>query len=378
MNNVILITFISGAAIILAGLVMRKYPKSGWYLNLKEKSIISIILDSKVYKDIFKYFDKRKNGFIYKSSKLILDYSEADISMNKLIFYKIVCFIVAIICILAVRNTNLNAIKENIIGNPAQKFTIFQSKEEASDYRYNTQLYNTVVNSIGHERIKKLNKTELQEVIKKILTDLLNTSNKEVIETRTSIIIDTINRVNAVKLINWKVALLILLTFWIPEMLLLIRRIFLASLYRKEVIRLENIFELLGNIPEIKTTQIIEEMRDSTKAYKKHLNRCLEEYSQDKNMALDTLKNSVKNKRFSNLVMALKVFAMVDRKTAINILSRNKKEKEEDSLLLSEEDVEISDVIALISIVPIIYEIMVLMLKPMIDMSFDAFKLLGY
>ncbi len=376
MQNTFLIIVAVGIILIIAGLIISKYPKAGWYLHLKDKNILTAILESKLVNNILSIFERNKKGVLYRTSKTIIDYTETDISIKKLFFYKIISIIMVFICVVVVRYTNLNALRQNIIAKPAQRYSVFDVGGE-SDYQYNINLYNTVVQNIGRDALRNSNDDEKRAAIKKILPPLMNTTNPETLNNRTEILVDTINRVNGVHLFDWKIILLLILSIWIPELILMLKKLFLTSLYRKEVIRMENIFELLGNIPEIKTSQIIEEMRNTTRAYKKHLNLCLEQYSQDKKIALETMKNSVKNSRFSSLVDALRVFSLVDRKTAMTILTRNKKDKEEDSLLLSEEDIEMSDIIALLSITPIVYEILNLLLKPMVDMSFQAFKMLG-
>mgnify|MGYP000952996773 CR=1 FL=1 len=376
MINTYLIILSVGILLIFTGLVISKYPKAGWYLFLKDKNILTAILESKVVNSVLSLFEKNKKGILYRTSKTIIDYTESDISIKRLYFYKIISLIMVIISVIVVRYTNLSAIKQNIIAKPAQRFSVFDVGGE-SDYQYNINLYNSVVQNIGKDALKRFTDDEKRAAIKKVLPTLMNTNNPETLSNRVEILVDTINRINGVQLFDWKAILVFILSMWIPEILLMLKRLFLTSLYRKEIIRMENIFELLGNIPEIKTSQIIEEMRNSTRAYKKHLNLCLEQYSQDKKIALETMKKSVKNKRFTNLVDTIRIFSLVDRKTAMTILTRNKKDKEEDSLLLSEEDIEMSDIIALLSITPIIYEILNLLLKPMVDMSFEAFKLLG-
>lgn len=376
MNNVTIAIIISGFLLIISGLSVKKYPKAGWYLKLKEKNVISALYESRFINAILSLLSKNKSGIFNRSTKWILDYTETEISVKKLYFYKIICVLLVIICLLAIKQTNMEAIKESIIAKPAQSFT-FQNSVGTADYQYNMNLYSAVIKKIGKDKIMKLNDNEKAEAIREMLPELMNTNNTAAIKAREDILVDTINRISSLKLIDWKVILITILSAWLPELLLLLKKIFLSSTYRKEIIKLENIFELLGNIPEIQTSQIIEEMRNSTKLYKKQLNRCLEEYSQDKKMALDTLRHSIKNKRFSNLVDSMRIFALTDRRTGMNILSRNKLDKEEDSLLLSEEDVETSDIIALLSIVPIVYLIMSLLLKPMIEMSNEAFKILG-
>jgi hypothetical protein len=173
---------------------------------------------------------------------------------------------------------------------------------------------------------------------------------------------------------SFQVILLILLSFWLPELVLFIKRLLLGNKYRKEVIKLENIFELHGSIRNFKTIDILEEMAKASRTYRKHLDNCRELFKTEKEQALQALKASVKNTRFSRLVDILRVYSMTDKKLALQIMERNMLEKEEELLMTAEEDIDLVDLIAFISIVPILLQLANLLLKPMLDMIYEAFR----
>ena len=100
----------------------------------------------------------------------------------------------------------------------------------------------------------------------------------------------------------------------------------------------------------------------------------MEMFKTEKDIALEALKHSVKNSRFSKLVDILRVYSMTDKKLALQILERHRLEKEEEILLTAEEDMDLVDLIAFLSIIPILLQLASLLLKPMLDMIYEAFR----
>ena len=104
------------------------------------------------------------------------------------------------------------------------------------------------------------------------------------------------------------------------------------------------------------------------------MKNCKELFKTEKEQAIDVLKASVKNSMFCRLVDILRVYSMTDKKLALQIMERNRLEKEEGILLTAEEDIDLVDLIAFISIVPILLQLANLLLKPMLDMIYEAFR----
>jgi hypothetical protein len=177
-----------------------------------------------------------------------------------------------------------------------------------------------------------------------------------------------------VQVLDYWSLLVIIFSFWLPEAILLTKRLMLASMYRKEVIKLENIFELLGSVRGIKTFDILMEMAKASNVYRKHLTLCMEQFKTDKEEAIKSLKSSVKSTRLAKLADVVRVFSMTDRKLALQILERHRFEQEEDMLITAEEDIDAVDLIAFISIVPVVWILINLLLKPMLDTIFEIFK----
>ena len=373
METIIIFVIVFGLMLLCFGLFYSKYPREGRFRDLARALNIETFTGIRPVKSFLDFIAGNKNGKLYKLTGMVITLSETNISVQALYFLKIISLLTTAVITILVQYTNIDVIKLSIISKPQESFSIFQDLN-MKDYSRNISLYNAVVKRIGEDTLKKLDSSGKLEEVKKVLPSLLQTNDRDIVEEKANTFVNTYNAVSRVRLIDWKVVLVILASFWLPELILLLKYLLLGSMYRKEVIKLENIFELLGSIKGFKTINIIEEMGKSSKAYTKHLRNCLALFKTEKELALESLKSAVKNSRFSKLVDVMRVYATVDKRLAIQILERNKLEKEEELLLTAEEDIDMVDLIAFISIVPILLELANLLMKPMLDMIYEAFK----
>jgi hypothetical protein len=313
------------------------------------------------------------NSRRYKFSQKMISSSETEMSVRAIYLLKLASFTAVTAVSLLVSFTNADVVKLSVMSKSQEGFQIFQDSS-INDYSRNATLYKAAVGHIGEETLKKLDENGKLKEIKKILPALMGTGEREVIEEKAAGIVKSYNTISKIRPMNYRVFILIILSIWLPELVLLLKRLLLGNKYRKEVIKLENIFELLGSIRNFKTIDIIGEMAKSSKSYRKHLENCMELFKTEKELALKALKVSVKNSRFSRLVDILRVYSMTDKKLALQIMERNRLEKEEEVLLTAEEDIDLVDLIAFISIIPILLQLANLLLKPMLDMIYEAFR----
>lgn len=372
-NVAILLAVILGYVLLLYGLLYSKYPRRGWFLKLKGQLNLESVTNSRPMKLVFDFLTRNKNGRIYKTSHRIITRSETGISVRSLYLLKILSLFTVAVLIILVRYTNNDVTRLSIIAKPFDTFSLFQ-EVNTGDFNYNIALYNAVVKRIGEDKLEKLGIEDRISEVKKVLPELGRKNGREWVDEKSLAIVKAFTAAKSIRLIDWKTVVIILVSFWLPEIILLLKRILLGNLYRKEVIKLENIFELLGSIRDFKTISIISEMAKSSKVYRKHLDRCLELFKTEKELALESLKVSVKNSRFSRLVDVLRIYSMTDKNLAMQILERNRLEKEEEVFLTAEEDIDLVDLVAFVSIVPILLELANLLMKPMLDVIYEAFK----
>lgn len=370
------ILFSVGIVVLFTGLAISKYPSEGRFLNLKSFNIEAIVTN-KYLRKFLNLFTAKKRGLLYEFSDYAIKTSETNISINSLFLIKIFTFIMVSIVSIMVNYTNLDIVKLNIITHSSQTINIFQDSNKESDYSYNFTLYTAILKNLDVKSFNKANDSSKMDMLLKILPSILNTSSNNDIQYTAANFLKTYEAVKSIHIVNWKIIILTIFSFFVPELFLLIKRLLLSSVYKKEVIKLENIIELLGSIDGFKTIDILEEMIKCSKAYRKHLVNCRDIFKTDKTTALQGLKIAANNQRFSKLVDVLRIYSMVDKKLAIQILWRNKNEKEQQILLTAEEDLDWIDIAAFVSISPILFLLANLLIKPMFDLAMDTFKILG-
>lgn len=372
-GQILISLLVIGFLLIVVGIVLKVRPYKFRLLDVKNGFTLEGLALRKILSPFLRFLSGNTNSRRYRFSQRVISRSETEMSVNALYFLKLVSVIVVTVIALLVSFTNADIVKLSIMSKPQEGFQIFQDIS-IQDYSRNVALYKAVVGRIGEETLKKLDNTGKLEEIKNVLPALMGTGERAIIEENAAGIAKTFDIVTKISPLNLQVIILILSSFWFPELVLFIKRLLLGNRYRKEVIKLENIFELLGSIRNFKTINVIEEMAKASKSYRKHLENCRELFKTEKEQALEVLKVSVKNSRFSRLVDILRVYSMTDKKLALQIMERNRLEKEEEILITAEEDIDLVDLIAFISIVPILLQLANLLLKPMLDMIYEAFR----
>jgi len=373
LNQLITIFMLAGVATIITGLIYRLFPKQkgSRYLSIPDK--INILASSKLLKTVLSTFSGNETGFFNRTAARLLSRSESTLSVHGLFLTKLASLILVAAMVIGIRYTNMELTKQAIIARPSTAISIFTGQASA-DYTRNVELYFSVLKSIGKENLQRLDDVKILESAQRVLPDIIKTSDPGIVKEHAEMFLETFRKVSNIPLLDYWSLLVILFSFWIPEAYLLSKRLLLTSMYRKEVIKLENIFELLGSVRGIKTFDILKEMAKASSIYRKHLTLCMEQFKTEKEEALESLKSSVRSTRFAKLVDVIRVFSLTDRKLALQILERNRFEQEEYMLITAEEDVDAVDLIAFISIVPVVWLLINLLLKPMLDTIFEVFN----
>lgn len=187
-------------------------------------------------------------------------------------------------------------------------------------------------------------------------------------------------KLNLLYILDWKLIVVVTVSIFAPDIVLLLRWFLLGSLYKREIVKLENILELLGDIKDgngkhmVKANVILEEMASASRIFSKRFKVCIELYYSDKRLALERLKDQVNHVRFSKLIDLLKTYALTDKNTAMETLKKDKEAREDELSMTFEENMDMLEILAFISVVPILWELAALLMKPMLDLINQAFQ----
>lgn len=372
--HILFVLIAVGLLVLLTGIFTSKYPRESRYLTLKGFSLESIA-ENRVVKRILGVFTRDKSFILNRISLSVINGSETKISLEAFYLVKIFSFILITLSALIINYTNMDITKVNIISKASNSINIFGVyQEDKSDAEYNYSLYHSILNQIDSNDFEKADDAEKRQMVSEVLPVLIHTVQKQDVEFNAEKFISTYKAMKKVKLVDRKVYLIAFIAYFVPELLLLLKRLLLGSIYRKEVIKLENIFELLGSMEGFKTTDILEQMSKGSSLYRKNMTECRSLFQIDRKLAVQNLKAATKNKKMSELVDTLRIYSIVDKKLAMDILAKNRKSRNDGILITADEDMDWIDIIAFISITPLLYELANLLMKPMLDMIFDAFK----
>jgi len=360
-----------GAGLSIWGFIFSIYPKSIRKLiedrEGKRQQLLSIFLRFE------KFICPSSKSEVYKLLSKFIEKMNIEMSVERMHILKWVSLVLGAVLTVCVSYTNLELNKENIIGSWWKNTSLGESLT-TEDFKYNARLYRVVVADIGQKKMKGLDREgRLREMQSKLTKyDVGITDSKE----KAKAMLTTYERYENERVIDVKIVFIMLSFFFFPELIILIRKIIIGRKYKLEAIKMENVFELLAGIKDFKTSLILNEMIKVSSVNKKQLEKAVGIFNVDKMEGLNCIKKAIPDARFYDLVDAIRVYSTVDKNVALQILERSRREKEEKQLLTAEEDMDVVDVIAFISIVPILYELCNMMIKPMLDLVFKTFNYL--
>ncbi len=344
-----------------------------WKYNTKHTplSILDSVSGKGIIKKLLDYLSHDKELWINRLLLKVLDLSEIGMSLQQLYLIKIICTIICTLLVTGITYTNSIYQTKQLVGYSGEgKSTLYQnSSYDQSRYL----LYKQILSGVDKSKFSHASDTEKYFIAEEEIAECLNTSDQNLIKEKTEWFLKTWGEVQKVKVIKYYHILIILLAFFIPEVLMTFIWLLRGCVYKKEIVKLEYIFELLARVDGIKTLDIIFELEKSSKIYSKYLHEFATMYQYDKQSGFDYLKN--KNiKSLSKLLNVLEIYSLADKELALEILEREVMERDESIIITADETIDFIDLIAFLSIVPLVYELARLMLNPMLDIVYKAFE----
>jgi hypothetical protein len=366
-----LIAIISGIHLKPAAISKSTKSKTVKMPDRKISEVLEYITDKKIIKLLLNLLTRNKNICINRFATWTLEVSEVRINLQQFYLLKISCSLVCILLVVLVNYSNTNyQIKKLVLSADSEKSF---SRQENADDESKYILYRQIVEEVGKNVLLKAEEAQRYNIVKEAMTERLKTSDNYLIEEETNWFIKTWKEVDNISAKNYRGSIIILLSPFMPEILLIVIWLIRGCVYRREIIKLEYIFELLATIDGIKTSDIIYELENSSKIYSKYLQEFRIIFQYDKKNAFNFLK-ACRAKNLSRLAAILEIYSMSDRGLALQILDREVMERDESLLITSEESIDFVDLVAFLSIAPLVYELARLMLSPMLDIIYKAFE----
>jgi len=333
-------------------------------------SILESITSRPIIQKPLDFLSHDKELWTNKMASRILELSEVGISLQQMYLLKIICLILCTFLVLAIRYTNTNYQAKLIVEYSGEQSVLYQ--ENGYDQsRY--LLYKQVISAVGKKTLSNTSDTDKYHLVGKAIAKSLNTSDVQLLEQKTEWFIKTWGQLQKVKVLKYYHVLIILSALFLPELLLMLRWLLRGCVYKKEIIMLEYIFGLLARVDGIKTLDIINELEKSSKVYSKFLHEFAAIFQYDKKRGFDYLK-SRNIKSLSKMANVLEIYSLSDKEIALQVLEREVMERDESIIITADETIDFIDLVAFLSIVPMVYELARLMLNPMLDVVYKAFE----
>ncbi len=377
MNEIITVTLIAiGLSMIVSGIVINKLKPITGINNAKTKKyqevhdMLENISSKGLLGKLLNYLARNKEFFLNKFIIKILELSESGISLQQLYFLKIGCIFLCTLLVIVMGYTNkINQIK--LITAYAEEKSIISKDNSYNPEKY--QLYKEILEGIGEEKLSKANSVEKYNLVENKMGEYINTEDVQTLQEKTDWFLKSRSEIEKIRTFNEYYIIIIIAATFLPELFLIIKWLLRGCIYKKEIIKLEYIFELLARVDGIKTIDIINELTKSSKIFSKYMNEFATMFQFNKLSAFDYLK-SRNIKGLSKMANILEIYSMSDKELAIQILDRETMERDEQMIITAEESIDFIDLVAFLCIVPIVYELARLMLDPMLNMVYKAFE----
>jgi len=369
---------VTGITVLVSGICFKPFAiqkgEVGQQLKKPEnslKGVLDTITNKKILKEFLDYLAHNKELYVNKIATKILELSEVEISLQQLYFLKIVCLLFFTLSVMIISYSNTNYQIKKIVLTSGRESSFFSQDNSYDESKY--ALYSQIVDRVGKSKLSDTDDRQKYYIVKEAMAESLKTSDQSLIDEKTEWFIKEWKEVRNLKVLNYHSITVILLSLFLPEFLLVVRWLLRGCIYKKEIIKLEYIFELLARVDGIKTSDIICELEKSSKIYSKYLHEFRIMFQYDKKSAFDYLKRS-NIKSLSRLATVLEIYSLSDRELALQILDREVMERDESLIITSEETVDFIDLVAFLSIAPLVYELARLMLNPMLEVIYKAFE----
>ncbi|HEX2925919.1 MAG TPA: hypothetical protein VHP38_06630 [Ruminiclostridium sp.] len=301
----------------------------------------------------------------------ILELSEVGIELGRLYLIKLICLLFCTISLFTVRYTNVGYEKKLIIQDSSGNAPIFYSQVRPDESQY--RFYNLILSRAGQSNLEKADAAARQQIVGEQVAVALDSADSQLIDQKTKWFVDKWLEIQKVKFLKPQDLFIILISLFLPDMFLILSWLVKGALYKKEIIKLEYIFELLAGIEGIKTLDIIHELEKCSKPYSRWLRQFAAIFRYDKRRGFEYLKNKNINS-LSKFTDIMEIYSLSDKEVALQILEREVMERDEAIIMVADETLDFIDLIAFMSIVPLVYELARLMLNPMLDIVYKAFE----
>jgi|GEM_PF-2886034 len=366
---------LAGTALIISGLLIKSAGSSGTAKRIKNnvitfQELLHRVTEYKVIAVPLNFISKDKKIWTNKYLSRLLELSEAGIDLKQAYFIKLLCLAAGTVLLLTVSYSNMCYKTKVLIESTdiGTSMTNILNTVDKSKYEF----YNQIHKKNDIDLLLEKEYEEQYTMIEEIVTECLQTSDDRLVTEVTEWFIDTWYRTRQIKFFHREYILIISGFFFIPDLYFILSWLIKGSVYKREIIKLEYVFELLAGVDGVKTLDIINQLEKASKIYSKYFLEFSHLFKYDKNRAFKYLK-SRNIKSLVKMANILEIYSLTSKDIAKQVLEREVIERDEEIMMTADETVDFIDLVAFLSIVPLIYELAMLMLNPMLDIVYKAF-----
>lgn len=293
-----------------------------------------------------------------------------NITIETFYISKIVTPLIILVLVLIVHNTNYNYKAKEIMQNSIQKqieLEFYDQDKTSSNVKEDDLYYYNIVKG-KYPNYKKIEFEDKEQAIKNITTVIsseteLDTKDSEIISRR---LYDKIIKLKSYTIGN-KTKVLIILTFFLPDLILDIAYSMRRKKYKEDIEILKITTLILGGMENITVKKLLQSLQNVSQAYSYIIGNALNKYSsiQDgKDEAIMEMSNIVNLSQFRKLCSILRDISDGKKKSAIENLEEDMKMEDKENAMRDDDKIEKKTWVAILLISPSILLLSLLLLMP--------------
>lgn len=365
-KNLYFIFLIIGTILIIQSMILLKSRK-----RIIKKSKKDIFFEIIKFPFVFlaKILAPKSDEKKYKLKNKI-NVLNPNITIETFYISKLVTPLIILVLVLIVHNTNYNYKTKEIMQNSIQKqieLEFYDEDKTSNNVKEDDLYYYNIVKG-KYPNYKKIEFENKEQAIKNITTVIsseteLDTKDSEIISRR---LYDKIIKLKSYTIGN-KTKVLIILTFFLPDLILDIAYSMRRKKYKEDIEILKITTLILGGMENITVKKLLESLQNVSQAYSYIIGNALNKYSsiQDgKDEAIMEMSNIVNLSQFRKLCSILRDISDGKKKSAIENLEEDMKMEDKENAMRDDDKIEKKTWVAILLISPSILLLSLLLLMP--------------
>jgi hypothetical protein len=320
------------------------------------------IKDTHTYQSIIKYIYPNKDSKTYKYYQDFLNRALVKIGIDDLFNIKILCSVIAFIVVFAVTQSSIFYKTKELASNISNKSSLlFESDPEeqqkaqdiAKKKEIERNIFEYLLERYDYDQLKKNEVEAVTSIAQDIQFSKLELPDENIDDLSRRLYEKLVEYYSIQQIDYFGILLVVILAFFLPDMVLYIRCYLIKFLLYNEYLQLEVIAIMVGKLEPIKVEEILNVMSENSKYFKRHIDEIRYNYFDIKNghaKAFESVIEKISSKELRYLVKSLQQASESNIKIVVENLENQRKSNKEFRNIIEQNNLKKKDLVGIMVI----------------------------